>query len=508
MEQGNCLDSTRMSAVQEVETRTDGEPALDAAITNLLQAPTRATASEPVSAARPQDDVPDLADACIEQVARLDRWDADTGSLTEEEGEAEMKRWEAVFRRAIETPSAGLRDLAGKAHLMLADLERFHPLTEESTDDARLMRVILSEAMSFGGLATKQEGAALPIACLGSRNTASPVLSALVNEWCELQAYMTATVPMENDELDAKLGRANELQESICAFEVRSVADLAAKLPILRDAHAEIARFQADTLDEVTWRSALRDIETLAGQATLAVQADPALAVIEEGRRLLRAYLDAHHIYKQDPTTIDPRPEWGEAGRALWAYVDETILQTAPLTAAGCRDLARFGVEYADAMECSISDDDEQAISRLIAQSPLLVDGTENAKAGSVFALAKADAEALGLSGMGIGELGAFYDKLRAARELWGAAMCEPVAEASRSTQGFVVRSHYGSRAEFEDVRAGFLMDRVATEIANRPAINDWERDNQLALRIQQEIACEGRIQDPALVAEIARTWG
>lgn len=396
MEQGNCLDSTRMSAVQGAGPQTDNEPALNAAITDLLQAPTQGTVSQPVSAAQPQGDAPDLADACIEQVARLDRWDANTGSLNEEHGEAEMDRWGAVFRRAIETPSAGLRDLAGKAHLMLADLNRFHPVEEDSTDDFQLMRIILGEALIFGGL-----------------------------------------------------------------------------------------------VDPIS-----------------TPQGDPIHSVINEGRRLLRAYLDANHIYEQDPTTIEPRPEWGEAGRALWAYVDATILQTVPLTAAGCRDLARFGVEYADALECSISDDDEQAISRLIAQSPLLCDGTENTKADSVFVLAKAEAEALGVSGMGISELSALYDKLRAARELWGAAMCEPVAVASHSTQGFVVRSHYGSRAEFEDVRAGFLMDRVATEIANRPAINDWERDNQLALRIQQEIACEGRIQNPALLAEIARTWG
>ncbi|GJD73123.1 hypothetical protein [Methylobacterium goesingense] len=396
MEQGNCLDSTRMSAVHEVDTRTDGEPALDAAITNLLQAPTRATASEPMSAARSQDDVPDLADACIEQVARLNHWDANTGSLTEEQGIAEMARWNGVFRRAIETPSAGLRDLAGKAYLMLADLDRFHPVEKDSSDDFQLMRVILGEVLTLGGLAD----------------------------------------------------------------------------------HVGVTK------------------------------GDPILTVIKEGRRLLRAYLDAHHIYEQDPNTVEPRPEWGEAGRALWAYVDATILQTVPLTAVGCRELTRFAVDYADALECSICDDDEQAISRLIAQSPLLCDGTENAKADSVFALAKAEAEALGVSGMGISELGALYDKLRAARELWGAAMCEPVAVASHSTQGFVVRSHYGSRAEFEDVRAGFLMDRIATEIANRPAINDWERDNQLVLRIQQEIACEGRIQDPALLAEIARTWG
>ncbi len=158
-------------------------------------------------------------------------------------------------------------------------------------------------------------------------------------------------------------------------------------------------------------------------------------------------------------------------------------------------------------MECQILDGDDEVIARLIAQSPMLDERVPEDRFGVSMSLAKADAEAIGLAGLGIGELGAFYDKLKAAHELWGAAMCEPVAVASTSLQGFVVRSHYGSRAEFEATRASSLMDRIDAEIANRPAINESERDCQLALRIQQEIACEGRILNPSLLADIARAW-
>ncbi|KQO76454.1 hypothetical protein ASF20_14000 [Methylobacterium sp. Leaf88] len=342
-------------------------------------------------------------------------------------------------------------------------------------------------------------------------NSPTPELFALVSEWITLDAEMN-TRPMSDAELSLKGNRSYELHGLICAFEARCFEDMRMKTAIYRyeGRDARSLAGEPPSMAEAAWLSVVRDIEALGDKQPIRGLGiyDPAYPVIEEGRRLLRAYLDAHHIYEQDPTTIDPRPEWSAAGRALDDYLKGTILETVPLTTGACRELARFAVEYSDAMECQISDGDEKVISRLIAQSPMLDEGIKSTKAGPVFALAKADADALGLSALGIHELSGLYDKLGAARALWGAAMCEPLAVASRSAQGFVVRSHFGSRAEYEDSRAAFLMDRIATEIGNRPAINDQERDNQLALRIQQEIACEGRIQNPALLADIAQAWG
>ncbi|MDO9428406.1 MAG: hypothetical protein Q7T93_16440 [Methylobacterium sp.] len=97
----------------------------------------------------------DLADACVAQVQLLDWWDKNPGAFSEAEANEEMDRWGAVFRRAIDEPSTGPQDLAGKAILMLADLNRFMPEDEGdyATDNYRLMRVIMREAITMGGLA-------------------------------------------------------------------------------------------------------------------------------------------------------------------------------------------------------------------------------------------------------------------------------------------------------------------------------------------------------------------
>lgn len=90
-----------------------------------------------------------LREACLAQVERLNRWDESAGSLTEEQGDAEMDRWGAVCRRAIDEPAGDLRDLAGKAQLMLADLDRFYPLEGYRSEEWLLMRAILRDAISL-----------------------------------------------------------------------------------------------------------------------------------------------------------------------------------------------------------------------------------------------------------------------------------------------------------------------------------------------------------------------
>lgn len=85
-------------------------------------------------------------DALLARLAWLDQG-GNSDSFSEEEWTAEMDRWGAVFRRAIDEPSTRLGDLAAKARLMLADLDRFKPLETHGSDDYRLMRTILSEAI-------------------------------------------------------------------------------------------------------------------------------------------------------------------------------------------------------------------------------------------------------------------------------------------------------------------------------------------------------------------------
>ncbi|MCJ2080722.1 hypothetical protein [Methylobacterium sp. J-090] len=121
----------------------------------------------------------------------------------------------------------------------------------------------------------------------------------------------------------------------------------------------------------------------------------------------------------------------------------------------------------------------------------------------------KAAAEGVDLSGLGIIELCALYETAGAAREVWGGATCLPLAVAKTSRpHGFVTHTPFGGLADFEDTRLAFLRDRVAAEANSRKPADHWDRDNLLELRIRHELACEGRILDPSLLADIAQTWG
>lgn len=94
-----------------------------------------------------------LATACDLTLARLAWMDRPENSdaISEEERDAQMDQWGGVFRRAIIEPSTGPGDLAAKARLMLADLDRFKPLDCYGSDDYRLMRTILSECIGLVG---------------------------------------------------------------------------------------------------------------------------------------------------------------------------------------------------------------------------------------------------------------------------------------------------------------------------------------------------------------------
>lgn len=120
----------------------------------------------------------------------------------------------------------------------------------------------------------------------------------------------------------------------------------------------------------------------------------------------------------------------------------------------------------------------------------------------------KASAEAVDLSKVSVNGLCALYETAGAVRELWNGAMCLPVSVAGRHSNGCVTLSPLGRLADFEDSRLSFLRDRIVDEAAGRSPANNHDRDNILSLRIQQEIACEGRIADAALLADIAKTWG
>lgn len=121
----------------------------------------------------------------------------------------------------------------------------------------------------------------------------------------------------------------------------------------------------------------------------------------------------------------------------------------------------------------------------------------------------KASAGSVDLSGLGINELRSLYEITGAAREIWGAAMGAPLAVARGDAKhGTATLTAFGNFAENEDSRLGFLRDRLVTEAEGRTPTDERDRDNRLGLSIRHELACEGRIRAPALLAEIAQAWG
>ncbi|GJE29550.1 hypothetical protein [Methylobacterium organophilum] len=101
---------------------------------------------------------------------------------------------------------------------------------------------------------------------------------------------------------------------------------------------------------------------------------DPIFAVIEEARRLVQVH-DRLLAVSGDKAADDPsqRPT-DEAHAALWAHIEDVLLTTVPLTAAGCQALARFAAEFARDQGAPLvaPPPTSEPVLDLIARSPLL----------------------------------------------------------------------------------------------------------------------------------------
>ena len=92
---------------------------------------------------------------------------------------------------------------------------------------------------------------------------------------------------------------------------------------------------------------------------------DPILEQIAEGQRLL-ALSKAAAAIPQDPASFDPPEEFEDAQEAVWAFFRGPLLYDPPITAAGCRAVAQFALDFC-AVQGALSDQDASAILRLIA---------------------------------------------------------------------------------------------------------------------------------------------
>jgi hypothetical protein len=105
----------------------------------------------------------DLADACLWAI-RHRAWADRTASAqdwSDERGDAELNRTNAVFARAIAEPSASLREITAKAALALEDFERFTLRPGHKADDGtRIVHTVLREVVGVG----REAGALSPLA--------------------------------------------------------------------------------------------------------------------------------------------------------------------------------------------------------------------------------------------------------------------------------------------------------------------------------------------------------
>lgn len=112
-------------------------------------------------AALPTLTLPTLAVPATSDIARTCHWavehrawiDATPASIgwTDEQLAAETSRVDAVITRAIEEPSANLRDLHAKATLALQDFELFNAAPGDEIDDGtRIVLTVLREIVAMG----------------------------------------------------------------------------------------------------------------------------------------------------------------------------------------------------------------------------------------------------------------------------------------------------------------------------------------------------------------------
>lgn len=237
---------------------------------------------------------PDLAQACLAQAERLKRWDEDPDCLTEEEGDAEMVRWGAIFRRAIDEPSAGLTDLAAKARLMQDDMDRFLPADDYGADNYRLMRVILSEVVALApGEKSPPErlGADAVDFAIGAHRAARAALTAACNSADEVWVAQNG-----GDASDEVMAPARQARDAASDAETDAWDALLETRPSDPDGLLRMLRYIAsaepmELLGDA--REFGRNIAEAAEAALMPAEVSPALAVMVEGWRELVVEINA-----------------------------------------------------------------------------------------------------------------------------------------------------------------------------------------------------------------------
>lgn len=135
-----------------------------------------------------------------------------------------------------------------------------------------------------------------------------------------------------------------------------------------------------------------------------------------------------------------------------------------------------------------------------------LAPNTEAQTARDINDLARLSAEQIDLSRLDVFQLSSLFEAFQVAKFSWEGVVARPyssekeLGEAKRLTE-------FGEAAEFEELRAAWIIDRIEREIASRKPEDNEQRDEILMARTQQEFRCNRRIHDNALLLDISRAW-
>lgn len=120
--------------------------------------------------------------------------------------------------------------------------------------------------------------------------------------------------------------------------------------------------------------------------------------------------------------------------------------------------------------------------------------------------LARLSAEQIDLSRLDVFQLSSLFEAFQVAKFSWEGVVARPYSSENEPVE--VKRlTEFGEAAEFEELRAAWITDRIEREIASCKPEDNEQRDEILMVRTQQEFRCNARIHDNALLLDIARAW-
>ncbi|KAB7785997.1 hypothetical protein [Methylorubrum populi] len=360
---------------------------------------------------------------------------------------------------------------------------------------------------------------------------ADPQLLAMVADLLEARRKLNDPSVPDGPEADAISEQETALSIAVHRFPARSIHDMAAKLPFLREEAEDAARgwdgrrapFEA-SLPGAAWAGLLRDIEHLAGvPAVVAASHEPdsIFAAITASRAAQAAMEE--WVAKTNATPKLTGPDFAEEDRLNKAQYEahDAVIATVPTTAAGRLALLEYlrwqmrlhGMTDGEPPEAGSPfwRDAYKALRAALAfEGEAVLSAPQQRETAAPRNLSKEAfdyAYALDLSNVSFTNLWRLYEAFSAAYEsLW------PVAAESMFDEGTAEpcceHTPGGRIVDAEANRMGCLRDAIAGELRRRTPQTEGQRDIRLEVLIEHEMRCETKIRDKALLAELNAAWG